>query len=437
MASIDSILNVVVSATTATLNEAGFGTILILGPTARSGTDLVRYYTTTTGVAADYATTTPEYRLAQRVFAQSPRPQRVAIGKRANVPTHALTFTPTLANSTRYAFELEGTTVEYTSDASATLAEITAGLLAAMSAITGVTATATATTLLVESNTAGSVLQANVITRSVLAMEDTTTDAGVATDLDAILLEQPDWYGVLTPFSSQEELMAIAEWVEANKRLFFYDVVDTAVFTTAYNSASPDDDIGGALLSRSYERSYGFPVRDTTDWAAAGFLGYLLATTPGSISLHLKSAVGVPALSLTSTEETNIRARNLNPYVPISGKSVLLDGKAAVGEYADVIRDSDWLVARIKERVFGAMAGADKVPYTNAGVGIITSALSGMAQEGEQAGVLAAGWRVTAPKVEDVSAADKAARKLPNVTLVGTYAGAIHYVDPITITLTP
>jgi hypothetical protein len=76
---LESVINVVVSAAAPPLTEAGFGTPLILGTTARTGTDLVRYYTTLAGVLADYAVGTPEYRMAVRCFAQAKRPRRIAI----------------------------------------------------------------------------------------------------------------------------------------------------------------------------------------------------------------------------------------------------------------------------------------------------------------------------------------------------------------------
>lgn len=439
---LESIVNPVVTSSTATPTQEGFGTPLLLGGTARAGTDLLRYYSTLLGVGADYASTTPEYKAATRMLSQSPRPPRIAIAKRTNVPTQSFTFTVTAASSTRYAFRVGTGEVEFTSDSSATAAEIYTGLVTAFDALpvedepdATFTNVGPGTSVKLTADAPGTWLDVEVLTPSVLAVVQDQVDAGVTADLNAIYAEQRDWYGVVTLFPSQAEVLAISAWVEANRKLHFFDSVDTAMRRTPYDPEDTDDTVGGATKSRNYARSILVPQLATGEFAAAATASYFLATLPGSTTLHLKQLVGVRAMTLTETEETNLKSYNANVYVNIAGLSVLLNGVTSAGTFVDLARDTDWLVARTKEDVFTVLAQPGKVPYTDPGVTILTAVVAARAQLSEAAGFLAPGWKVTALPVASVSSADRAARRYPAITLTAPIQGAIHSVDPLTMTL--
>lgn len=438
---LESVINVVVSAAAPPLTEAGFGTPLILGTTARTGTDLVRYYTTLAGVLADYAVGTPEYRMAVRCFAQAKRPRRIAIGKRTSKPTQRFVLTPTVLSSTRYAFSVGADVVEYTSDASATLAEIIAGITAAFAALSpapttyAVTSTDTTTTNTITSATAGTWLAVQVLTPGSLSVKQNQADAGVTADLAAMLAESGEWYGVLTPFTSQAEVMAIAEWTEANGKLFFFATVDSATANVAYDAETPDDDVGGAIFSRNYARTLGTFQTSTADFTDVAAMARFFGAEPGSITMHLKDFVGPQPVALTATQQTNLKARNLNPYLSLAGSPSFMNGVVASGQFVDLVRDTDWFVARSQEALFRVMKGPeDKIPYTDDGVVVLSSTLAAQGERAEVAKFLRAGWTVTTQPVSTVLEADRAARRYPSLTFTGYYAGAIHTVDPLTVT---
>lgn len=440
---LESVINVVVSAAAPPLTEAGFGTPLILGTTARSGTDLVRYYTTLSGVVADYAVGTPEYRMAARCFAQAKRPRQIAIGKRTSLPTQKFVLTASsLLPNTRYAFSAGGAEVSYTTDASPTLAELTGGITAAFTALSpapttfAVTSTDSNATNTVTASAAGTWLPLQVLTPAVLDVAQTQVDAGVTNDLNAMLAESGDWYGVLTPFASQAEVMAIAEWTEANRKLFFFASVDSLNYTSPYDEQSPDADVGGALFSRNYARTLGFPQSSTADFADAALMARFFGAEPGSITLNLQALVGPQPMALTGTQQANLRSRNMNMYLSLAGAPAFLDGRMFSGQFADIVRDTDWFVARTQESLFRVMRSNDKVPYTDAGVVVLTSTVAAQGERAEVAGFLAPGWTVGAQPVATVAEADRAARRYPALTFTGTYAGAIHIVDPLTVTFT-
>ena len=78
---VSDIVNVQITRETQTVSQAGFGTLMILG-THKAFNDKIRYYSNITEVEADFSDSSKEYIASQDVFAQSPRPIRLAIGRR-------------------------------------------------------------------------------------------------------------------------------------------------------------------------------------------------------------------------------------------------------------------------------------------------------------------------------------------------------------------
>lgn len=78
---LSDIVNVQITRDTQTVSEAGFGTLMILG-THKRFNDRIRFYTSLSGVAADFESTDLEYIAAQEAFSQALSPQQIAIGRR-------------------------------------------------------------------------------------------------------------------------------------------------------------------------------------------------------------------------------------------------------------------------------------------------------------------------------------------------------------------
>ena len=74
----ERLFKVQISLQTGGLTQQGFGTAMILGyPTG--WTERSRTYSSITGVAADFAVSTPEYKAANAYFSQSPRPEQLVL----------------------------------------------------------------------------------------------------------------------------------------------------------------------------------------------------------------------------------------------------------------------------------------------------------------------------------------------------------------------
>lgn len=429
--SLQDIAQVTITTQTAKAQAAGFGVPLILSANA-AWAERTRTYTDLTGVGADFATTTPEYKAAAALFSQNPRPPKVVIGRLANKPTQRWSIgVASVLNLTTYKVRVGANTASFTSDGTATNDEIVAGLVAAINALAGDTVTASAVgsagaqTVQLLGDAPANWNDVEVLDLNLLSIAQTHADPGVAADLAAILLENTTWYAIVNAYNSLAMVTAIAVWAEANGKLFLASTQDSAVITTA---KSGTDDVGEALQAAAYARTALMYHPATGSFIGAAWAGRLLPLDPGSETWAYKALAGVAQYTLTPTQRANALAKNVNIYETVAGLPMTNTGIVSAGEYIDVIRFRDWLVARIQERVASLLANANKVPFTDAGIAQVEAEVRAQLREGVGVGGLSENPmpKVTVPKAKDVSSADKAARTLRNVQFDAVLAGAIH-----------
>lgn len=429
--SISNHVSISISQDSSGLARIGFGIPLIISHTA-AWAERVRSYTSLAGVAADFAvTTSPEYLAAQALFSQSPHPKTIKIGRASLAPTQICRLTPTAQNSTVYSVTVGGegfttTTVSYTSDATATVAEICTGLTSVINGIASnnYLASDDTTHITITGDAAGDWFSVEVASPDLLKNEQLHADPGIATDLAAIALEDDDWYCLLTNFNSNAMVLAADAWIQTQKKIYVFDVAESDAVTTAAGNSDTLDDI--ATLNRA--RTAGVYHPSPLEMCAASWAGRCLPLEPGSITWKFKTLSGVSATTLTSTHRSNLIARDANFYESVAGRSIMSEGTTADGDFIDVQRGLDWIEDDMTARVFTALSGADKVPFTDPGVAVVESEMLATLRDAVNRGILAADPEpaVTVPAVADVSASDKASRTLPDMTFTGTLAGAIH-----------
>jgi hypothetical protein len=291
-----------------------------------------------------------------------------------------------------------------------------------------VTASGASGTKVVCTSTAGLLASYSTVA-STLTLKDATTDPGIATDLAAILAADADWYGLLLDSQGAAEITATATWVEANKKLFVWQSADTASLSSASTT-----DIFYTTKAAGFVRSAGvyYPGIGLSDgMIAAAWMGEELPKDAGASTWMWKSLASVTVYALTETQRSALEAKNGNHYLALdSSNNITGPGESASGEWLDVVRDLDWLTARLRERTLGVLLANDKVPFTDAGISAVVSAVRAQLTEAVGKTVLAADpkFTITAPKASEVSAANKRARRLPDVKWSATLAGAIHTV---------
>jgi|SRR6266540_629137 len=427
MGSLGDVVQVSVSLVSGGLSLAGFGTPLVIGGYSKNYPERVRYYTDLTGLAVDFAATTPEYLAAQAIFAQSPHPSRVAVGRCALKPTQRWTITPvtTIQAVQTYAVKIAGVTYSFASDATPTAAEVVTGLIAVVNAATGTHGlTASGTTTLVLTAVQGAWQQVEVGDVNLLRIVQDHADPGIATDLAAIALETSDWYAIVNPWNSTAEVTAIAAWAEANQKLFLAMTQETQVVDTADGSAT---DIAHSEKGLAHGYTAVLYAPSNGDFLDAGMLGAVLPLDPGSETWALKTIAGVPARTFTATHITNMKAKRCGWNYSISGRNVTEEGKVASSSigFIDMRRFLDWLVQDMQARAFIALATAKKVPYSEAGMTIIQASILASLEAGETVGGLVKGYSsCTIPKVWAQSPVDRANRYVPGIAWAAQAQGA-------------
>ena len=99
---------------------------------------------------------------------------------------------------------------------------------------------------------------------------------------------------------------------------------------------------------------------------------------------------------------------------------------------ADVVRGLDWMKARIRERIFGVLIAAKKVPFTDPGISLLAGEVRAQLRTAITVGLLTDDPApvVTQPKASAISAVNRQARKLtPGIEFNARLAGAIHTLD--------
>lgn len=433
MSAIDKHVDVQISRETATVSRTGFGTPLVLTYHTRFP-ELYRLYGNLTEMTDDgFVVGDLAYKLAAAIWSQSPRPANVVVGRRATAAIRDVKLTPKapVLASTAYAVSINGTEFSFTSDATPTEAEITAGLVALIDAGSeNVDATDNITDLDIEAAdtpggtpTAGPAFTCE-FDHALWTFNDNTADAAVDTDLTNLLLQYTDFYAVCTDLWDAINIADLATAVEsaAIPLLYSAETQDTDVVE------SGSSDIASTLQTSAFDRTFLTYAMDLDPSSAAGWLGDRLPSDPGSSTWKFKTLNTVAASSLTTAEIALADGKNCNTYTTVGGINITAEGVTTSGEFIDVIRFVDWLQARMRENVFRALAINDKVPYTDSGIQAIVAEVEGVLRQGIFNGGINGDedYTVTAPLAADVSSATRATRVLPDIEFIATLAGAIH-----------
>ncbi len=438
--SLDSVVVVNISKATKTPSRAGFGTLLLMCYHAVTAKKLA-LYTSVKGITDDgFPLTHPAVRMAQKAFSQSPAPASVMIGKRAVGTTQVIVFTPAnLTAGFHYQFSVIDylgvvTEIDYVVLGGATAATISTAIVALLGAVASVTAATVSTTgWSLTSTTAGRLFNLTGLPDlDDLAIKNNSADPGIAADLQAIYdIDAATWYGIALDSSSKAEALAAAAWVEATRKILGVNCSDSEV---ADNTVT--NDMFSTLKASTYARTIPlFSQTELLSYSAATWMANRFPYNPGKASWDYVTLAAVTIdLLLKDGQVANIKAKNGNVYIDLAGSGSAENGNTASGEWIDITTGTDWLHARMQERIVGALQAASnsgtKIPYTDKGVMVIVGLV--MAQLAEATSVnfnlLSTDPKptVTAPKVADIDPGSKALRELPDITFTGVYQGAIN-----------
>lgn len=445
---LSDLANIVLSTTGPALTQVGFGTLLCAGYHTHFA-EHTRTYTDTAGMITDgFAATDPLYKMVAKAFAQNPRPVSVKVGRLEHPATQVLEITPLcpIAEVTVYKIRVTKATsavATFTSDSSPSVAEVTSsstGLAKAINdlAISGVTAV-DGTTKITITMAAGAQVYLSEWDYRLLQIQDVTPDytATIKADLDAIRAEDADWYGFAIDVNSAELIEAAAEWASSDGLCIFFANSSEYLIPTTSSS-----DIASDLQTDGQERvGLWYSENDTGSYAGVAAAAERLVHDPGAIgaggTFFGKTLVGVTADGLTPTRKSKVISKHANAYITTAGRNHTLGGITPGGEFIDTVRGLDWFRIRTEERIAAALLDNEKVPFTDGGISVIGAAIEAQFTAAVNSGVFASDPApvLTLPKAADVPTNDKAARLLTGIRAEATLAGAIHFVGPVTITV--
>jgi hypothetical protein len=303
--------------------------------------------------------------------------------------------------------------------------------------ITPNAATSPALPFTVTGDAPGEWFSLEMLDRSILSASQDHADPGIATDLAAIQTEDSSWYYLHTLFNSDAMVLAAANWVEANGKMYYPDVSNTE----CENTASGNSEIGDDLLALELKRTV--PVYHSRPAAMAGaaLMGRLAPLNPGKWTAAYKTLSGVPVMTFSATQMANLDARKMTYYKREAGRSITWEGKVgnAMFGFADVTTALDWFLDRLQKRIFGVFVAKNKVAYTDEDIAEIKGAAEGVVIEGmsDAYTIIAPGTpgdpddpvpTVTFPRVRDIDPSLRALRQLPDCAISFRLQGATHSV---------
>lgn len=425
----DLVLDIVVRLDAPAVSRTGFGTVLIAGPNFSPGSGaLIGFFTNLASVLVGTGLTDsmPEYRAAREAFASGA--SRVGIGRLRARVAQVVTFVVTTQADGTWTVTVDGTAYTFAATGSATAAAIAAGLRSALGSVPGVTVSGTGANIVLTANVAGVGFTASIAApgSGVASTTTTTANRSVASELDAIVNENGDWFGLVISPRAAEDIRQTAAWAEANRRLFIAQTADANVLTTA------TDDIASELQDASRKFTAVLYHASGTQYAdaawAAGVLSFSLETT--SPTWAFQALAGVTPSSLDITQRDNVLGKNANVYLTLLTLPSTWEGKVASGKYIDEVVIAEWLGARLNEDIAQAIINAAregrKIPYTDAGFAVFENILRRRYQLGVGAGHFSAGQLVaTFPRRNKLDPADVSARRYRFSAAI-QLAGAVH-----------
>lgn len=446
MKNLDRIVEVQIALNTSGIDTQDFSSILVIGAHFHSLGRVGIYSSTSELVEDGFRTDDPLYKAVEAIFSQTPHVPEVRIGRRqvdgisVRVGKVAPKGTYTFYIKTR---DKEGTLKEtpyaYTNN-NGQIADILKGLgdVVTADAEAVVTASLSGDELIVASR--NNTDFAFSVSKNLEATVSSATES-IADTMEAVTADDGNFYGIGLTSREEKDILAMAEWAEANEKLFA-----TATAKDGAYQSDVDSDLGSKLKAKNFYRTYWFYHALENEFPEIALMSRCFTSYPGGETWALKKLAAITTDNLSSTKvkaicgDKNNSGKNGNAFVAFRNISCTQGGMVAAGEWIDVIRFRDWLKEEISVNVFNLLINREKVPYTDEGIAQVEARIRDALVLGQRRGGVATteydeegrenlGFTVTVPLASSVSANTKAKRKLTDVFFTARLAGAIHFVE--------
>lgn len=257
------------------------------------------------------------------------------------------------------------------------------------------------------------------------------------------------WYVLCTAGVDPAKYEEIAAYIETQEKLFCYTELDC--FPAPGTDRADGEDLVQPSVGNVYFRTIGVYGRVSTEQADndipaanryinVAFVAKWLNYESGSETSAFKQLASVYPSELSSTEMKALADKSLNYFITVGNKNLSMNGKVIGNEWADVIRFRDWLKNDMQLRVVNLFVTRSKVPYTDAGIGLVQNQMIASLKSGQDVGGIAEtefdedgneipGYVTSVPLASSLSASEKASRKLTKCRFKARLAGAIHFAE--------
>ena len=246
-------------------------------------------------------------------------------------------------------------------------------------------------------------------------------------------LETTGWYVICPAGIPESDFELIAEWTEAQVKLFAY---------TFLSGADPVPPV--------YFRSHGWcgligdddqpsDVPDSNSYLHCAIAAKALSHPAGSETWAFKQLAAVHPSALSGTLLKSLTEGDSNYFTRLAGRNVSMNGKVRGGEWIDVIRGRDWLQNDMQLRIFNLLIMNPKIPYTNSGISLVEAQMMASLKaatersivaedEFDADGALVPGFTTNVPNSMNLTATQRASRVLQDCRFSARLAGAIHCI---------
>lgn len=237
--------------------------------------------------------------------------------------------------------------------------------------------------------------------------------------LNDLILENHDFYYLVSPEQGDDEITALAEWISDKDKFY--------VATTSNVELAEE-------LKELYENVHIMVYDQPELYPAEGLVAHLAPQTIGSYTWTFKTIKGVPPAKYDDVMINRIHEANASTYISEGGANITSNGRVCNGEFADVIQGQHFIKAEMTKNVFGLLTKMPKVPYSNDGIGLVVAEMKKALNTAGDNGILAGEpgsyeYTIEIPDVSEISFNDKAERVLPDIPWTATIQGAIEKVN--------
>lgn len=483
---VSRLISVTVNLAPQAASQQNLDVLLLLGDTeVIDTTERMRTYASITEVGLDFSTTDPEYLAALNWFGQAPQPSTLMIGRWAQTHSPAQLVGGILsagqqALSVWTAIASGGFTI--TIDAGAPQ-NITGLDFSAVTSLNGVAAVinaaltgadiewrsnegrfriisdvsgAASAVSFASAPGSGTDISDNLVMRAADAASGAyqaprsaqETAAAAAALFDDRFGQQ--WYAVVALGADDDDVLALAAFIEAADTKHYHGVTTQAA---AVLSSADTTSLFYQLEALAYRKTAG-QYSSTDPYAVVSLLARIMTTDYNAnntvIDLMYKQEPGVIAENLSNSQMNALLARQGNVFVEYNNDTAIIEpGNSFSGDPIDLIMGADWLSTDIQTGVYNQLyTSVTKVPQTDAGVQLLTTAIAASCSQGVANGLIAPGtWNsggfgslksgdymptgfyIYAQPVAEQAQADREARASPPIQVAVKMAGAIRTVD--------